>query len=245
MVKNLARPAVLNAKGKERFVHGIFSAIASQYDRLNSILSLSMDAFWRRYAVAKATVPTGGKVLDLCCGTGKLTLELAKVVGPKGSVIGVDFCANMLAIARKNILNTRYGDNVTLVEANVLKLPFTDNLFDCCTVGFGMRNVADIPSALSEINRVLKPGGRLVILELGKPSIPVFRTLYFFYFERILPVLGQAFVKVKGAYQWLPESLRLFPDKQEVVRLLQKNGFKDVGRDNLTGGIVVVYLGVK
>lgn len=244
-MKNLDRPAVLNAKGQEKFVHAIFSAIACHYDWLNSLLSFNMDVFWRRYAVNKATVPIGGEVLDLCCGTGKLTLELAKAVGTGGNVTGVDFCANMLAIARENILKTRYADNVTFVEANVLELPFPDHSFDCCTVGFGLRNVADIPSALIEIYRVIKPGGRFVILELGKPSIPIFRSLYFFYFEKILPLLGQAFGKVKGAYQWLPESLRRFPDKQEVVRLLQQTGFKDVGQDNLTGGIVVVYLGVK
>ncbi|MBU2702368.1 demethylmenaquinone methyltransferase/2-methoxy-6-polyprenyl-1 [Sporomusaceae bacterium BoRhaA] len=245
MIKKIDRPSVLNAKEKEQFVHGIFSAIACRYDWLNSILSIKLDGFWRRYAVTKAKVPTGGKTLDLCCGTGKLTLELIKAVGAGGSVIGVDFCANMLQIARENISKTMYVDNVMFVEANVLELPFTDHSFDCCTIGFGMRNVADIPRVISEIYRVLKPGGRLVILELGKPSMPVFRSLYFFYFERILPVLGQAFAKVKGAYQWLPESLRFFPDQQEVVRMLQESGFKDVGRDNLTGGIVAVYFGVK
>ena len=163
MIRNLDKPVVLNAKEKEQFVHEIFSAIACRYDWLNSILSLKLDFFWRRYAVAKATVPADGKALDLCCGTGKLTLELVKAVGVGGSVIGVDFCANMLQIARANISKTGYVDNVTFVEANALELPFADNFFDCCTVGFGMRNVADIPRAVSEIHRVLKTGGRLVI----------------------------------------------------------------------------------
>jgi ubiquinone/menaquinone biosynthesis methyltransferases len=241
MFMKLDRPATLDAASQEQFVHKIFSAIACRYDRLNSILCFNSDVGWRRYAVAKACVSPGDKALDLCCGTGKLTLELAKAVGDSGRVVGVDFCGDMLQIACKNILPTRYGRQVAFIEANVLQLPFADDSFDCCTIGFGLRNVADVPGALHEFSRVLKPGGRLVILELGNPEIPVFKNLYWFYFGKVLPLIGQSFAGVKGAYQWLPESLRRFPQPREVVALLKRIGFKAVGCDRLTGGIVAVY----
>lgn len=244
-MKHLDKPKLIEAKSQEQFVHGIFSSIAAHYDWLNSLLSFNFDVYWRHYAIKQTKVPAGGRALDLCCGTGKLTLGLAKEVNPGGSVTGVDFCGDMLEIARKNIAKTEYAGQIALVEANVLALPFDDNFFDCCTIGFGLRNVADIPGALAEFYRVLKPGGRLVILELGKPTLPGFKSLYWFYFQKVLPLLGQTFAKVKGAYQWLPESLSRFPEREKLVELLNSSGFQDVGCQSLTCGITDVYFGEK
>lgn len=231
--------------GKEAFVHGVFTAIAHRYDMLNSVLSFNQDKYWRRFAVAQTGLKPGGRALDVCCGTGRLTLELAKAVGPGGAVTGLDFCQVMLTQARRNIARNTHGGVITLVEGNALDLPFAADTFDCATIGFALRNVASIPRVLAEMRRVVRPGGRVVSLELAKPGAPVFKQLYYLYFEHVLPWLGSLGVGRTGPYQWLTESLRRYPHQSVVRDMFRDAGLRNAVYYELTGGIVAVHVGVK
>ncbi|EAX48363.1 ubiquinone/menaquinone biosynthesis methyltransferases [Thermosinus carboxydivorans Nor1] len=235
----------LAGKEKEAFVHSVFSTIAHRYDLLNTALSFNQDKRWRRFAAAKTGLAPGGAALDVCCGTGMLALELAKLAGPAGRVVGLDFCENMLAQARENIGKTPYAATIELVQGNAMDLPFADNAFDCATIGFALRNVPDIERTVAEMRRVVRPGGTVVSLELAKPSAPVFKHLYYFYFEQVLPLLGKLGVGIDGPYRWLPESLRLFPHQREICALFARIGLKEACYYELTGGIVAVHVGIK
>lgn len=230
-------------KNKEEYVHEIFSAIAHRYDLLNSLLSFNRDKYWRRFTVGKSGLKPGGRGLDVCCGTAMLAIEQAKAVGPKGEVVGLDFCENMLARAKLNISKTPYNSIITLVQGNAIKLPFPEHSFDCATIGFALRNVPDIKKAIQEMGRVVRTGGKVISLELSKPGAPVFKHLYYLYFNHLLPILGRLGIGLDGPYSYLPESLKNFPHQEEIKSL-----FKDVGLDKvhyyeLTGGIVSVHIG--
>lgn len=230
---------------KEKYVHSVFAAIARRYDLMNTLLSFNRDKYWRRFAVAGTGLAPGGRALDVCCGTGLLSLELARAAGPDGRVTGLDFCREMLDVAAANIAASPYGRSVELVEGNAMALPFPDDSFDCATIGFALRNVPDIAAVLAEMRRVVRPGGTVVSLELAKPGAPVFKQLYYLYFEQILPLLGKAGVGVDGPYRWLPESLRRFPHQAEVRDIFRAVGLKEAVYHELTGGIVAVHIGRK
>lgn len=230
---------------KEQFVHNLFSTIAHRYDLLNSLLSFNRDRYWRTFAVNQAALQPGQRGLDVCCGTGLMTIEQARRVEPEGRVVGLDFCQNMLDIAVGNIAKTPYGPVIELVQGNAMALPFEDDSFDCATIGFALRNVPDIKAVLSEMRRVVRPGGRVVSLELAKPETPGFKQLYYLYFEQILPLIGKLGIGIDGPYQWLPESLRRFPHQAEVCRFFGDVGLKEARYYELTGGIVAVHTGVK
>jgi len=235
----------LNSNAKETFIHEIFSAIARRYDLINSLLSFNRDKNWRRYAVEKCELKTGGIGLDVCCGTGMLTIEQARCVGMTGKVIGLDFCRDMLEIAVGNIAKTPFASQIELLEGNAMKLPFADNTFDCATIGFALRNVLDLRTVISEMQRVVRNGGAVVSLELAKPSAPVFKQLYYLYFEKMLPLLGKLGTGIDGPYQWLPRSLQLFPHQADIHALFQDVGFKESTYYELDGGIVAVHVGKK
>lgn len=230
---------------KEKYVHELFCTIAHRYDLMNSLLSFNQDKYWRRFAVTKTGLKTGGTGLDVCCGTGLLTVEQARYVGLTGKVIGLDFCRNMLDKALDNIAKTAYKPVIELVEGNAMALPFADDTFDCATIGFALRNVPDIWAVLAEMRRVVRPGGKVVSLDLAKPNAPVFKQLYYLYFEQMLPLLGRLGVGVDGPYHWLPESLRLFPHQAELYRIFSEVGFRDAAYYELTGGITAVHVGTK
>jgi demethylmenaquinone methyltransferase/2-methoxy-6-polyprenyl-1,4-benzoquinol methylase len=230
---------------KEKYVHGVFTAIARRYDLMNTLLSFNRDRYWRRRAVAATRLVPGGQALDVCCGTGRLALELAKVAGPSGRVVGLDFCRAMLDIAAATIAANPHGRTIQLLEGNAMALPFADDSFDCATIGFALRNVPDIPAVLAEMRRVVRPGGTVVSLELAKPGAPVFKQLYYLYFERILPLLGKAGSGTDGPYRWLPESLRRFPHQAEIRDTFAAVGLKEASYQELTGGIVAVHTGIK
>lgn len=232
-------------QNKEKFVHSVFTAIAGCYDLMNTLLSFNRDKYWRRFAVGRTGLRPGGYALDVCCGTGMLALEQAKAVGAAGKVVGLDFCREMLTVAEKNIARTEYGPVIELVEGNAMSLPFADNTFDSATIGFALRNVPDIEAVLREMRRVVKPGGAVVSLDLAKPGAPVFKQLYYFYFERLLPFLGKFGAGVDGPYRWLPESLRLFPHQAEVCEIFKRAGLREACYYELTGGIVAVHVGRK
>lgn len=229
---------------KEKYVHSVFTAIAHRYDLLNTTLSFNQDKYWRRFAVGQAALPPGGRALDVCCGTAMLTLELAKnVTNPR--VTGLDFCEQMLTVGRKNVARSNYSSAVDLVQGNAMELPFADHTFDCATIGFALRNVPDIKRTIAEMRRVVKPGGRVVSLELAKPSAPGFKQLYYLYFEQILPLLGKLGVGIDGPYRWLPESLRRFPHQSVICDYFTEVGLRQARYYELTGGIVAVHVGIK
>lgn len=230
---------------KEKYVRSVFKTIARRYDLLNTVLSFNQDKYWRRFAVEKTGLEEGGKALDVCCGTGLLTLEMAKRVGSGGSVTGVDFCEEMLSVGRANIEKTSYRQVIALMNGNAMALPFADQSFDCVTSAFALRNVPDIGQAVQEMRRVARAGGRVVSLDLAKPGAPVFKQMYYLYFENILPCLGRLGLGLDGPYRWLPESLRQFPHQMELCEVFSRAGLREVCCYELTGGIAAVHVGVK
>jgi demethylmenaquinone methyltransferase / 2-methoxy-6-polyprenyl-1,4-benzoquinol methylase len=233
------------AEEKMRFVHQVFESIAGQYDRMNTILSFSMHKVWRRFAMKKMQVLPGDSAIDVCCGTGDWTIALARASG-SGEVVGLDFSANMLAVAQEKMDKTGLAHQVKLVRGNAMELPFPDNTFDHATIGFALRNVPDLVHVLKEMKRVVKPGGQVVSLELSKPTWPPFRAVYYLYFQRILPWLGKILADRYEQYRWLPESLVHFPDYRELERIMKEDvGLADVQVYPLTGGICALHVGKK
>ena len=214
-------------------VRRLFDRIAPVYDAMNRVMTAGLDRSWRRLTVEEVVQP-GFRVLDACCGTGDLALAAER---EGGIVTGLDFSPAMLARAR------RKSDTVTWVEGDLLALPFADESFDAATVGFGVRNVADLDGALSELRRVLRPGGRLAILEITQPR-GVLRHFFSLWFDRIVPALGKVLPGGK-AYTYLPASVRRFPDAEELVALLRRNGLEDVRFRLLGGSIVALHVGVR
>lgn len=226
-------------------MHTVFSTIARRYDLLNTLLSFNRDRYWRRVAADRTGLQPGGRGLDVCCGTGRLTLELARRAGPRGRVVGIDFCRAMLLEAAINIEKTAWQPVIELVEGNAMTLPFATDSFDCATIGFGLRNVPDVKAVLAEMRRVVKPDGSVVSLELAKPGTVGFKQVYYCYFERLLPQLGRLGIGADGPYRWLPESLRQFPHQAELVNIFRAVGLRKVACYELTGGIAAVHVGVK
>lgn len=224
---------------KATYIHGMFSAIADKYDLHNTLLSFNRDKHWRRFAVSKTGVIGGERTLDVATGTGKLARELAEEVGERGEVIGIDFCQRMLYKAKSRKANTE------LVLATSESLPFPDNTFDCATIGFALRNVADIEKTLQETTRVIKPGGKAVCLEFSLPRHRIFKKIYRFYLFDILPFIGGLISGYKEAYTYLPRSIEEFPEPEELKQTMERVGLKEVQFYPLTWGIVTVHLGTK
>ncbi|SMB98122.1 demethylmenaquinone methyltransferase / 2-methoxy-6-polyprenyl-1,4-benzoquinol methylase [Thermanaeromonas toyohensis ToBE] len=230
---------------KEVYVRRLFSRIARRYDLMNTLLSFNLDKYWRRVAVEEARLKKGDQALDVCCGTGMLTLGLAQAVYPHGKVVGLDFCPEMLEVAKVNLARSPYGRIIELVEGNAVALPFEDNTFDCATIAFALRNVPDIEKTLREMQRVVRPGGRVISLELAKPSGRFFKQLYYLYFNYLVPLIGRLAVGDKDPYSYLPRSLKDFPHQEEILKLFTRIGLKQVNYRELTGGIVAIHVGVK
>lgn len=230
---------------KEAYVEKMFNSIAFRYDLLNTLMSFGLDKSWRTFAVGRAEITSGGNGLDICCGTGMLTLELAKAVGQSGRVTGLDFSENMLKVAKENTANFMYKNNITFIQGNAMELPFADNSFDCVTVGWGLRNVPDIFQVLAEMGRVVKPGGKVVSLDMAKPTAPVFKQGYWLYFDKLVPLMGRLWADKKSAYQYLHDSAKEFPAQQELAQIFAKAGLIETGYHNLLGGVVAVVEGRK
>lgn len=225
----------------------MFGRLAGRYDLANDLISFGQHRLWKAKAAALACVPRGGAVLDLCTGTGDLSILHARRVGIRGQVIGVDFCAPMLHVAaeRRSSQNNFRPVCYRLVQARAEALPFGDALFDACTVGFGLRNVSDLDQALREVYRVLKPGGRLVSLDVSTPDGPVFGPLYGLYFNRALPLIGAAVNRSRADYTYLPQSALTFPQKQEMCRRMLEAGFGSACFFPLSGGGAAIHVAVK
>ena len=228
-----------------RAVQRMFAEIAHRYDFLNHLLSVSIDKRWRRVAVAKVRelLPGGAApgVVDLCSGTGDLALELYKGLGVP--VVSSDFCHPMLIRSQAKIEADRSAPSVRTVEADALSLPFPDGAFAAATNAFGLRNLEDPQTGLSEMLRILRPAGAVVILEFSKPVNSLLRPIFGFYFRRILPRLGAWISGQRFAYSYLPDSVRKFPSQDELAAMMRKAGFADVGYRNLSGGIAALHWG--
>jgi len=226
---------------KRAYVREIFTDIAPRYDLLNHLLSLNIDKRWRRRAVDELgwEAAPGGHYLDLCAGTLDLAAELATRQGFAGAVVGADFVLPMLVRGRGK------AERVSPLNADALELPFADAAFDGATVGFGVRNLVDLDRGLREAARVLRPGARFVVLEFTTPPRQPMRGLYFFYFRRILPLIGRIVSKHRTAYTWLPESLLNFPEPDELARRMGEAGFGAVRYRLLLGGVCAVHVGVR
>lgn len=232
-------------ENKEKFVREMFNSIARRYDLMNTLMSMGLDRAWRRFTVRRSGIKSGGYGLDVCCGTGMITMELARAAGPAGRVVGLDFSENMLAVAKENIKDFDLKDNIELIQGNAMALPFADNTFDCVTVGWGLRNVPDIMTAVKEMARVVKPGGRVVSLDMAQPEAPVFKQIYWLFFEKAIPAMGKLWAGNKGAYDYLHDSARVFPHQKVLTRMFGEAGLMENRYHNLTGGVVAVVEGRK
>ncbi|MCS1350979.1 demethylmenaquinone methyltransferase [Mechercharimyces sp. CAU 1602] len=230
---------------KKEFVHDVFQSIAHKYDRMNSVLSFRRHKVWRAKTMEKMNVQPGDTALDVCCGTGDWAIALAKA-SRTGEVIGLDFSENMLAVGVTKVETEGLEQQLQLIHGDAMHLPFPDNSFDHATIGFALRNVPDLRQVLSEMKRVVKPGGQVVSLELSKPTVTLFRSLYYFYFQRVLPLIGKVVAKRYEQYRWLPESLLDFPDYRQLADIMKDEvDLEIVDVTPLTGGIAAIHIGRK
>ncbi|QOX80037.1 bifunctional demethylmenaquinone methyltransferase/2-methoxy-6-polyprenyl-1,4-benzoquinol methylase UbiE [Trichlorobacter lovleyi] len=232
----------LSQKGEQ--IQKMFDTIAPRYDFLNHLLSFGIDKRWRRTAVRLIKAPEGGRVLDVATGTGDVALEIARVTPASLKITGADFSPEMVALGQAKIAASAYADRIDFKVAPCEDLPFGADTFDSVTIAFGIRNVVDRRLGLAELWRVIKPGGRLVILEFSTPRSALFRWLYHFYFRTILPVIGGIFSKY-DAYKYLPDSVLEFPSSEEFCATMGDIGFKHVRCQALTFGIASIYTGAK
>ncbi len=231
-------------KQKEDYVHAVFENIAPKYDFMNNLTSFRFHKLWRKTAMKKMQIKRGESALDVCCGTADWTIDIARI-SKNGRIIGLDFSQNMLDIGRRKVTNEKLDKQIELIYGNAMDIPYEDNTFDYATIGFALRNVPDIEKTLSEMMRVIKPGGKVVSLELSKPNWSPFRKLYFFYFYKILPLLGKIFANSYEQYSWLPTSLTNFPNQKELAKIFRDAGLVDIEVYSLTGGIVAIHIGHK
>ncbi|MEC0243334.1 demethylmenaquinone methyltransferase [Paenibacillus dokdonensis] len=225
-------------------VQSVFESIAPKYDIMNDILSFRRHKAWRKFAMKKMAMKPGDTAVDLCCGTCDWTLSMADASG-NGKMVGLDFSPNMLKVGESKVRAKHLEDQITLVQGNAMELPFEDNRFDYATIGFGLRNVPDLEKVLQEMRRVVKPGGMVVCLELSKPTWQPFKGIYYFYFQKILPNMGKLFAKRYEQYKWLPDSLALFPGREELASIFRDVGLQHVEAFPLTGGIAALHIGIK
>jgi demethylmenaquinone methyltransferase/2-methoxy-6-polyprenyl-1,4-benzoquinol methylase len=222
-------------------IAGMFDAIATRYDFLNHLLSAGIDRRWRRRAIASLGLKGGERVLDLCTGTADVALAAASVSPPPARVIGVDFSGAMLQVGVGKVRTARLGDRIALVRGDATRIPMADASVDAVTIAFGIRNVENVHAACDEMQRVVRPGGRVAILEFAVPTLPAVRALYLWYFRRVLPLIGRLFSRHQGAYGYLPASVGAFATPAEFVTILRSHGFRDATAVQLTFGIVFLY----
>jgi demethylmenaquinone methyltransferase/2-methoxy-6-polyprenyl-1,4-benzoquinol methylase len=230
---------------KVRKVGQVFDSVAKKYDIMNDLMSLGVHRLWKRFAIEIVGARPGQKVLDLASGTGDLAAKLVKAVGGDGRVIASDINASMLGEGRERLLDAGIAGNLDYVLASAESLPFESNYFDAVTISFGLRNVTHKDKALKEMYRVLKPGGRLVVLEFSKPVAPGLAPIYDAYSFKLLPLMGKLVANDAQSYRYLAESIRMHPGQEELKQMMRDAGFDQVDVFNLTGGIVAAHRGFK
>ncbi|ATM97599.1 ubiquinone/menaquinone biosynthesis methyltransferase [Yersinia frederiksenii] len=230
---------------KEGMVAEVFHSVAAKYDLMNDLMSFGVHRIWKRFTIDCSGVRRGQRVLDLAGGTGDLTAKFSRLVGEQGEVVLADINESMLRMGREKLRDKGIVGNVSYVQANAEALPFPDNYFDCITISFGLRNVTEKEKALRSMYRVLKPGGRLLVLEFSKPLLAPLSKAYDAYSFHILPKIGELVAQDSGSYRYLAESIRMHPDQETLKGMMMDAGFENVTYSNLTGGIVALHRGFK
>jgi|TARA_X000000950_G_scaffold156326_2_gene191726 demethylmenaquinone methyltransferase/2-methoxy-6-polyprenyl-1,4-benzoquinol methylase len=233
------------SKNKASYVAGVFDSVAKKYDVMNDIMSGGVHRIWKHITVEISRVKPGQKVLDVAGGTGDLAARFAKRVGPSGHVVLSDINQSMLDVGRDRLIDKGLVKNISYVLADAQMLPFQDDSFDIVSIGFGLRNVTDKDRALISMRRVLRPGGKLLILEFSKPYSDIISKLYDEYSFKIIPKLGKLFANDEGSYKYLAESIRVHPDQEALKQMVQKAGLLNVEYINMSGGIAAVHMGIK
>jgi len=222
----------------------VFHSVASRYDVMNDLMSMGVHRIWKRYTLERTGVRPGMKILDLAGGTGDLAGAFAPRVGPKGQIVVCDINASMLEAGRDRMLDEGHVGNLDFVQADAEQLPYPDDYFDRVTIAFGLRNVTRKERALAEMRRVIKPGGRVLVLEFSQPMAPL-RPIYDVYSFKMLPLMGKLVANDADSYRYLAESIRMHPDQETLACMMRDAGLERVEYDNLTGGIVALHRGTK
>ncbi|MFU2048498.1 bifunctional demethylmenaquinone methyltransferase/2-methoxy-6-polyprenyl-1,4-benzoquinol methylase UbiE [Avibacterium gallinarum] len=230
---------------KQKLVANVFHSVAGKYDLMNDLLSFGIHRVWKRFTIDCSGVRKGQKVLDLAGGTGDFSAKFSRIVGETGQVILADINSSMLNVGREKLRNLGVIGKINYVQANAETLPFADNTFDCVIISFGLRNVTDKDKALRSMFRVLKPGGRLLVLEFSKPILDPLSKIYNFYSFNILPKIGEVVVNDGDSYRYLAESIRMHPKQEDLKTMMEQAGFEQVSYYNLSAGIVALHRGYK
>ena len=226
-------------------VREVFDSVAAQYDLMNDLMSGGLHRLWKRFTIELSAVRSGQTVLDIAGGTGDLAAKFSNLVGADGKVILADINAAMLSVGRDRLIDKGALSNIDVVQADAQFLPFEDNSIDCITIAFGLRNVTDKAKALRSMHRVLKPGGRVLVLEFSKPTSPLLSKVYDAYSFSALPAMGKLITDDADSYRYLAESIRKHPDQESLLEMVEDAGFVDCRYHNMTGGIVAVHRGIK
>ncbi len=230
---------------KAHRVADVFHSVAGKYDIMNDLMSGGIHRLWKRFTIEMSAVRPGHKVLDIAGGTGDLAYKFSQLVGDSGQVVLSDINSSMLGVGRDRLLDRGVNQNVQYVQLDAQHIPFDDNSFDCVTIAFGLRNVTDKDLALRSILRVLKPGGRLLVLEFSKPKNTLLEKVYDEYSFRLLPTMGKLITNDADSYRYLAESIRMHPDQETLKGMMDEAGFEETEYHNMTGGIVALHKGIK
>ena len=235
----------VDKEAKASMVADVFHSVASRYDLMNDLMSAGIHRIWKRFTIELSGVRKGNSVLDIAGGTGDLAARFADIVGPEGAVVLADINESMLKVGRDKLLDSGHLGNLEFVQADAQYLPFPDDSFDCITIAFGLRNVTDKDKALRSMLRVLKPGGRLLVLEFSKPQSALLSKAYDAYSFKVLPVMGRLVANDSDSYQYLAESIRVHPDQETLKEMMEDAGFTRCEYHNMTGGVVALHKGIK
>ncbi len=237
--------STVNSADKAGKVAEVFHSVANKYDVMNDLMSMGVHRLWKRFTIERSGVRRGQRVLDIAGGTGDLAAKFSRLVGDSGNVILADINASMLNVGRTRLVNKGIVGNINYVQANAECLPFPDNYFDCITIAFGLRNVTDKDKALRSMLRIIKPGGRVMVLEFSKPTNQALNFIYDKYSFNLLPKMGKLIANDAESYQYLAESIRMHPDQETLKLMMQDAGLERCRYYNLTGGVVALHIGYK